>query len=106
AWTPAQPPAAVEIPAPTGRYPVATTSWRVTDRSRPETFAGAGEFREVEVLAWYPASSRNGAVAPYLREGLSEVRAFAKLFGSVGALDRLEGVRTHAELDGSPAAAP
>jgi len=107
AWTPAQPPSpAVELPAPTGRYPVATTSWRVTDRSRPETFAGAGEFREVEVLAWYPASSRNGAVAPYLREGLSEVRAFAKLFGSVGALDRLEGVRTHAELDGSPAAAP
>ena len=31
AWTPAQP-AVVELPAPTGRYPVATTSWR-THRS-------------------------------------------------------------------------
>jgi len=96
----------VELPAPTGRYPVATTSWHLTDRTRPETFAGAGKFREVEVVAWYPAASRGGTVAPYLREGLSEVRAFAKLFGSEPAFDRLERVRTHAELDGAPAKAP
>jgi predicted dienelactone hydrolase len=111
AWAPAPlaqtaAPPVVELPAPTGRYPVATTSWRVTDRSRPETFAGGGEFRQVEVVAWYPAVSRGGTVAPYLREGLSEVRAFAKLFGSESAFDGLERVRTHAALDGPPATAP
>ena len=111
AWTPAPlaqtaAPPVVELPAPTGRYPVATTSWRLTDCTRPETFAGAGEFRQVEVVAWYPAASRGGTVAPYLREGLSEVRAFAKLFGSESAFDGLERVRTHAELDGAPARRP
>ena len=99
-------PTAVALPEPTGRFPVATTSWRLTDRSRPETFAGDGEFRQVEVLAWYPATAGRGAVAPYLREGLPEVRAFAKLFGSETAFDMLERVRTHAELDAPPAAAP
>jgi len=97
-------PTRVELPVPSGRFPVATTSWRVTDRARPETFAAATEFRQIEVLAWYPATPRRGAVAPYLREGLAEVRAFAKLFGSESAFDNLEGVRTHAELDGPPAA--
>ena len=106
--TPSQsaPSAAFELPIPTGRYPVGTTSWRLTDRSRLETFAGPGEFRQVEVLAWYPAAPRRGTVAPYLREGLAEVRPFAKLFGAEMAFDTLERVRTHAELDAPPAATP
>jgi fermentation-respiration switch protein FrsA (DUF1100 family) len=95
-----------ELPAPTGRYPVATTSWRLTDRSRAETFAAPGAFRQVEVLAWYPASRRRAVPAPYLREGLPEVRAFAKLFGVETAFDRVKDVRTHADLDGPPAASP
>ncbi len=98
-------PAVFELPTPTGRYPIGTTAWRLTDRSRPETFAGPGQFRQVEVLAWYPATPRGGAVAPYLREGLAEVRPFAKLFGAETAFDKVEGVRTHAELDAPPAAA-
>ena len=100
--------AAFELPSPTGRYAVGTTTWRLTDRSRQETFAGPGEFRQVEVLAWYPAAaSRRGALAPYLREGLSEVRSFAKLFGAAETVfDGLEGVQTHAERDAAPAATP
>ena len=104
-FQPAAPPA-FELPAPTGPYPVATTSWRLTDRSRPESFGGPGEFRQVEVLAWYPGASGRGATAPYLREGLPEVRAFAKLFGADTAFDGVKDVRTHAVLDGAPAAAP
>ncbi len=103
---PAQPaPAAFELPTPTGRFAVGTASWRLTDRSRPETFA-PGEFRQVEVIAWYPATPGGGATAPYLREGLGEVRPFAKLFGAETAFDKVESVRTHAELDAAPAAAP
>jgi dienelactone hydrolase len=99
-------PAAFELPTPSGRFAVGTTSWRLTDRSRPETFGDAGERRQVEVIAWYPAARGRGPTAPYLREGLGEVRPFAKLFGDETAFDKVQTVRTHAELDAAPAAAP
>lgn len=100
--------AAFELQPPTGQYAVGTTAWRLTDRSRRETFTGSGEFRQVEVLAWYPAAApRRGGLAPYLREGLAEVQSFATLFGvPKTAFDELEGVRTHAELDAALAAMP
>jgi alpha-beta hydrolase superfamily lysophospholipase len=99
-------PAVFNLPAPTGPYAIGTTSWHVTDRSRSETFASPGELRQVEVLAWYPAARRGGAMAPYLREGVAEVRPFAKLFGAELAFDALDSVRTHAELDAPPAEEP
>jgi alpha-beta hydrolase superfamily lysophospholipase len=97
--------AAFELPAPTGRFPVGTTSWHVTDAARRETFSASGEPRQVEVLAWYPAAAnRGGKPAPYLRSGLAEVRSFATLFGvSPDSFDDLAGVRTHAILDAPPA---
>jgi pimeloyl-ACP methyl ester carboxylesterase len=97
----------VQLPAPTGRYPVGTTSWHVTDPSRKETLAGDGGPRQVEVLAWYPAASNRGPLAPYLREGLGEVQGFATLLrGARTAFDRLSDVSTHARLDAPPAATP
>jgi dienelactone hydrolase len=104
AQTPTPPP--FELPAPTGPYRVGTTSWRLTDRSRPETFAAPGEFRQLEVMAWYPAAPGRGVAAPYLREGLAEVRPFAKLFGDASAFDTVAAVRAHGELDAPPAASP
>ena len=96
-----------ELPAPTGSLPVGTTSWRVIDPSRSETFAGPGVKREVEVLAWYPAASAGGAVAPYLRGGLFEVQGFAALLrGPATAYDHLAAVRTHAHVDAPPAPSP
>ena len=97
-----------DLPSPTGPYAVGTTTWRLTDASRRETFSASGEYRNVEVLAWYPAAGpRRGEPAPYLREGLPEVRAFATLFRVPDTtFDALQNVRTHAELDAAPAAAP
>src|SRR5262245_916386 len=95
----------IALPKPTGPFPVATTTWRVTDPARKETFTTAGDARQVEVLAWYPAAAprRTGALAPYLREGLPEVRTFATaLRGSPSAFDALEKVGTHAEVDAAP----
>ena len=96
---------AFELPTPSGRYPVGTTAWRLVDTSRREIFSGARDFRNVEVLAWYPAASRRrGETAPYLRAGLPEVRAFATVFGvPETAFDALGNVQTHAELDAPPA---
>lgn len=91
--------ATFELTPPPGRYQVATTAWRLTDNSRKETFSESSELRQVEVLAWYPAAAaRRGALAPYLREGLSEVRIFATLLRGPGtAFDELANVPTHAE---------
>ena len=100
-------PPAFQLPPPTGRHPVGTTAWRVTDASRLETLAGLRVPRQVEVLAWYPAASRRGELAPYLREGLPEVQGFASLLGGPRtAFDRLAGVRTHARVDVTPATTP
>jgi dienelactone hydrolase len=93
-----------ELPGPTGPHPVATTSWTLVDEGRREPFATGNAPREVQVLAWYPAvrSADPGLRAPYLREGLEEVRTFARLLGSESAFDGLEGVQTHSTLDGLP----
>ena len=99
-------PVVFTLPGLTGPYRIATTSWRLTDPSRPETFGGPGESRQIEVLAWYPTAARRGVTAPYLREGLPEVRAFAKLFGDENAFDGVKDVRTHATAAGAPAASP
>ncbi len=43
-----------QLPAPTGSAPVGTTSWRLTDASRRESYDGNKSMRDVEVIAWYP----------------------------------------------------
>ena len=100
-------PAPFELPAPTGPHPIGTTTWRVTDPSRTETLADGSSHREVEVLAWYPATTDRARPAPYLREGLGEVQGFAALLrGAQDAFDRLADVRTHASVDAAPASRP
>jgi predicted dienelactone hydrolase len=83
---------------------VGTTSWHVIDDTRRETLSSGNELREVEVLAWYPAAAPGGLRAPYLREGLEEVRTFARLLRSESAYDALASVETHASLDALPLA--
>src|SRR5206468_6315070 len=76
---------------------------------RKETLIATGDSRQVEVIAWYPAAAprRSGTLAPYLREGLPEVRTFATVLrASRAAFDGLEKVRTHAELDAAPRVGP
>jgi predicted dienelactone hydrolase len=99
-------PPAIELPAPTGASEVGTTTWRLLDKSRKEPFSSTGEFRQVEVLAWYPAAPVHGAMAPYLREGRLEARSFGALFNAETAFDGLDEVRTHATLDAVPATGP
>ena len=90
------------LPAPTGPHAVGTTSWHVIDSSRAETFTSSPARREVRVTGWYPAATsthRAGARAPYLRETLTEARAFASAIGSPGVFDNLASVETHSIVD-------
>ena len=95
-----------ELPAPTGTLPVGTTQWFVTDPSREETFA-PGKRRDVEVIAWYPASPASPAsLAPYMRDGMEEVLSFARVAKLGDAYNGLVGVKTHAVLDAPPSKTP
>src|SRR5262249_22158653 len=77
----AAPSPTVQLPSPPGPFPIGPTTWRLVDRPRSEPFGAAGEFRNVEVHAWYPAATTaTGSPAPYLRDGLAEVRTFATVF--------------------------
>jgi pimeloyl-ACP methyl ester carboxylesterase len=95
-----------ELPAPTGKRPIGTTRWVVTDASRDETFA-PGRKREVEVIAWYPRdAAATGDLAPYIRDSMEEVLSFARLAKLGDAFNRLASVKTHALIDAPPAASP
>ena len=101
----AQQPPLFTLPAPTGTFPTGTTRWLVIDPSRQETFA-SGRQREVEVIAWYPAASRSGETAPYMRNGIEEALSFAKLAKLGDAYNGLEFVETHSVVDAAPASTP
>ncbi|OFW40922.1 MAG: hypothetical protein A3J29_22750 [Acidobacteria bacterium RIFCSPLOWO2_12_FULL_67_14b] len=101
----AQTPALFELPVPTGRTPIGTTRWVVTDTARHETFA-EGKTRQVEVIAWYPAAASLAPTAPDLRDGMEEVLSFARLAKLGTAYDGLAGVKTHAVLEAKPAVSP
>ena len=95
-----------ELPAPTGKLPIGTTRWVVTDASRDETFA-PGRKRDIEIIAWYPAGA-SGALgaAPYMRNGMEEALAFGRLAKVGDAWNGLAAVKTHAVIDAAPAATP
>ena len=105
----AQAPAPFELPAPTGKLPIGTTRWVVTDASRDEVFA-PGKKRDVEIIAWYPAGAlgASGALgaAPYIRDGMEEVLSFARLAKLGDAFNGLGSVKTHATIDAAPAPTP
>ena len=96
------PPATFELPASTGTFPVGSTQWVVVDPSRQETFAPERQ-REVQVIAWYPAATRNGTTAPYMRNGMEEALSFARLAKLGDAYNGLANVKTHSTLDAAPA---
>jgi predicted dienelactone hydrolase len=106
--TQAAPSPVFQLPAPTGRYPIGTTTWRVIDASRAETFGAPGEYRNIEVFAWYPAAAGSGSPpASYLREGLVEVRSYTKLLRvAEDTFDAFARVRTHATVDAALVASP
>ena len=102
----AQAPApAFELPAPTGKSPIGTTRWVVTDTSREELFA-PGRKRDIEIVAWYPAAAPATEPAPYIRDGMEEVLSFARLAKLGEAFNGLASVKTHATLDAAPASSP
>jgi predicted dienelactone hydrolase len=99
-----QAPSPIALPKPTGPFTIGTTAFSIVDEARTDPLADQPEPRQVRVNAWYPAvNGASGERAPYLREGLAEVRTFATLLRQPEtALDYLAETRTHAIVDAPP----
>lgn len=61
-------PARLTLPSPTGPHRVGTVSLHLVDRSRPDSAAGPGHYRELMASVWYPAAARDRRhpVAPWM----------------------------------------
>ncbi|MFJ8943008.1 alpha/beta hydrolase family protein [Streptomyces sp. NPDC102395] len=108
--TPPAGPVRLELPRPTGPFPLGVTELHLVERTRRGPWwAGdaAGELRELMVSVWYPAdraTAEDGPPAPYMREGAAAV--FGAGAAKILQVDR-EAVdwsrfRTHARV-GVPA---
>jgi dienelactone hydrolase len=101
----------LEFPEPTGQYKVGTTYLHFLDKTRPETLTKApGDFRELEIQAWYPAKpGEKNVIAQYWRNpdviGPAVVQVlFSGLPESLGTipaagLHKVAASRTHSYLD-------
>lgn len=81
--------AGLELPAPTGRNAIGTTTLHLVDRSRRDPFAGGR--RELMVQLWYPAGTPHTRLAPYLTPGTA-----SSLEDTFGLPEHtFESLRTH-----------
>jgi dienelactone hydrolase len=102
----------LEVPAPTGTYPVGRTETVWIDAARPESHTSdPSDRRRVGVIVWYPAAPDTGTPASYLPNGDEMIEALAAS-GEVNpiAARGLRWVRTNAfedaEIDPSKAKYP
>lgn len=85
---------AIELPEPTGDYPIGTKYLQFMDQSRPEPFTSDPyDNREITVRVWYPAEPKKDAEwAPYLLNAEEIVRIF-------GLPSSFTHIRTHSIPD-------
>jgi dienelactone hydrolase len=103
--------AQVELPKPTGEYPVGTTTFTWVDNDREDIVSDdPSDHREVIVQLWYPTQPAPGAaVAPYFPELGAVLEIMRTKFGPRGdqmakAFENLGSIRTHA-FENAPVAA-
>jgi dienelactone hydrolase len=90
------------LPAPTGPYPVGTTSLWLTDAARPDPWAAEASARELMVSLWYPAVPDGGRRAQYMTPAESELQLASRGITGVPP-DALSTVRTNSAVDATPA---
>jgi len=56
----------LELPKPTGRYPVGATNLWLKDTSRPDTWVPQQPYRELMVTMWYPSHVKGGTTMQYM----------------------------------------
>lgn len=90
------------LPAPTGAYPVGTTSLHLTDSSRQDPWVPSAGARELMVSLWYPAKTSGTHRARYMTPQESELVLQGTGVTDVPP-DVLSRTRTNAFTDVAPA---
>jgi dienelactone hydrolase len=100
--SPAAADTSLHLPAPTGRHPVGTTSFHLTDTARPDPWV-ASRHRELMVSVFYPAASARGPKKQYMTPAES---AAVLEEGGITTVppDVLSTARTNAVVDARPTA--
>jgi predicted dienelactone hydrolase len=88
----------MQLPAPTGPWPIGTTTYEASDAKRGSAPDGTDTPRVLMIHAWYPASGTAGAGAPYLRDERAQAELRRNNPVLAGRL-LVEDVVTHARLD-------
>ena len=91
-----------EIPAPSGEYPVGTTTLVLTDDAREELYSGKlGEPRRFMAQVWYPAQpDADSELAPWVSRADIVAEAIASFLGFPSFfLDHLQLAETSSFLD-------
>lgn len=94
------PPITLELPRPTGPFPIARTDLHLIDPARPDPWV-ADRPRELMVSVWYPARRPGGPAAPYMPPGAAAhfARVLVKPAGLDPARVDLSALTTHAAAD-------
>ncbi|MFE3555181.1 alpha/beta hydrolase family protein [Streptomyces sp. NPDC059193] len=94
---------ALELPRPTGRFPVGQETLHLVDRGRTDPWAGSGP-RELMVTMRYPAQRGTGGPVRYLtREEARLLLADRELDGVI-PVETLAGTAAHSRSQARPAA--
>ncbi|MEV4249657.1 alpha/beta hydrolase [Streptosporangium canum] len=92
----------LELPRPTGAYPVGRDILHLVDKSRTDPWVSKGGPRQLMVSMYYPARSTTGAAAPYMT--LEEARSLLKRKapGATVPAEAVAATRTYAHTGADP----
>ncbi|MFD3842727.1 alpha/beta hydrolase family protein [Streptomyces sp. NPDC058642] len=93
----------LELPSPTGPYPVGRGTLHLVDRNRIDPWVPTAGSRELMVTVSYPARSVNGLLAAYMTDEEAQLLLEARGLGGVVPYETVSGARTHAHVGARPA---
>ncbi|MGW7164423.1 alpha/beta hydrolase family protein [Streptomyces sp. NPDC054884] len=93
----------LELPSPTGPYPVGRRTLHLVDRHRTDPWVPTAGNRELMVTVSYPARSAGGLPAAYMTDEEAQLLLEARGLGGVVPHETVARARTHAHLGARPA---
>lgn len=93
----------LELPPPTGPYPVGHRTLHMVDRHRTDPWVPTVGHRELMVTVSYPARSASGPPAAYMTDEESRLLLESRGLGGVVPPEAVAGARTHGYEGAGPA---
>ncbi|MFI6376082.1 alpha/beta hydrolase family protein [Streptomyces sp. NPDC050546] len=93
----------LELPSPTGPYPVGRRTLHLVDPNRTDPWVPTAGNRELMVTVSYPARSASGLPAAYMTDEEAQLLLEARGLGGGVPHETVAGARTHAHVGTRPA---